>query len=137
MNNHYMAGSEQFNVGFIDSGTTFSYFPTKLFNMFIIHFDWFCGLDTSNHCKGKRIYQGANPTTICFTYDDKRFVNGPKDYFASYPILKFHIKSNETEPIQFNWYPSEYLYRDKADQYCIAGERMELTEVMMGGSFMR
>jgi hypothetical protein len=119
INNHYMAGSDWFHVGFIESGTTFSYFPTKLFDIFIIHFDWFCGLDTSNHCKGKRIYKEA---TICFTYDEKLFVNGPKDYFSSYPILKFHIKTNETEPILFNWYPSEYLYLEKPDQYCMAAE---------------
>ncbi len=27
MNNHYMAGSEEFNVGVVDSGTTFTYVP--------------------------------------------------------------------------------------------------------------
>ena len=27
MNDHFMEGTEDFNVGFIDSGTTFTYFP--------------------------------------------------------------------------------------------------------------
>lgn len=108
-----MAGSEQFSVGFIDSGTTFSYFPSGLFNMLLMHFDWFCGIDTKNHCKGSRILSGANSNQICFNYDQSKFPKGPKDYFASYPILKFHIRSNTSEPIYFNWYPSEYLYREK------------------------
>jgi hypothetical protein len=42
MNNHYMGGSEEFNIGVIDSGTTFTYVPLKLFQMLIVHFDWFC-----------------------------------------------------------------------------------------------
>jgi hypothetical protein len=28
MNDHFMEDTEDFNVGFIDSGTTFTYFPT-------------------------------------------------------------------------------------------------------------
>lgn len=31
MNNHLMAGSEEFNIGVVDSGTTFTYVPNKLF----------------------------------------------------------------------------------------------------------
>jgi len=31
MNDHFMEGTEDFDDGFIDSGTTFAYFPTKMF----------------------------------------------------------------------------------------------------------
>jgi hypothetical protein len=31
MNNHFLAGSNLYNIGFFDSGTTFTYFPTALF----------------------------------------------------------------------------------------------------------
>lgn len=54
-NNHFIQGSEEFQIGVLDSGTTFTYIPHKLFNMLIVHFDWFCALDHANHCKGKRI----------------------------------------------------------------------------------
>jgi len=71
MNNHLMAGSDEFNVGVVDSGTTFTYVPNKLFQMLIVHFDWFCSLDQANHCKGKRIRgDGGDQSTICFTYDE-------------------------------------------------------------------
>lgn len=33
MNNHYMAGSEKSLVGFVDSGTTFTYINTALYNI--------------------------------------------------------------------------------------------------------
>jgi hypothetical protein len=42
MNGHFMGGSEEFAIGVIDSGTTFTYVPYKLFNMLVIHFDWYC-----------------------------------------------------------------------------------------------
>jgi hypothetical protein len=45
MNNHLMAESQEFQIGVIDSGTTFTYVPHKLFNMLLVHFDWFCSLD--------------------------------------------------------------------------------------------
>ena len=42
MNNHLIAGSEHVSVGFLDSGTTFTYMPSKLWNEIELHFDWFC-----------------------------------------------------------------------------------------------
>lgn len=42
MNDHLISGSAAYNVGFIDSGTTFTYFPSNLYKMLKIHFDWFC-----------------------------------------------------------------------------------------------
>jgi hypothetical protein len=39
-----------------------------LFNLMLVHFDWFCALDNVNHCKGKRIYSRQN--AICFEYDE-------------------------------------------------------------------
>jgi hypothetical protein len=54
MNDHFIAGSKIYNVGFVDSGTTFSYFPTGLMYMVKVHFDWFCNADDYN-CMGKRL----------------------------------------------------------------------------------
>jgi len=95
MNNHLMAGSDEFNVGVVDSGTTFTYVPNKLFQMLIVHFDWFCSLDQVNHCKGKRIRgDGGDQSTICFTYDESQFKEGPKRYFMSYPVLNFNVTTS-------------------------------------------
>lgn len=55
MNNHFMKDSDSVHTAFVDSGTTFSYFPYSLFNIISDHFDWFCSVDSVNHCKGKRI----------------------------------------------------------------------------------
>lgn len=55
MNNHFIAGSEEYTRGFIDSGTTFTYLPSKLIEQLTSHFDWFCAVDPDNNCKGKRI----------------------------------------------------------------------------------
>jgi hypothetical protein len=64
MNNHLISGSESFNIGFIDSGTTFTYLPSGLYNELKVHFDWFCSLDKESHCKGSRIYSPKG--YICF-----------------------------------------------------------------------
>ena len=42
MNNHVMAESEHFSVGFIDSGTTFSYFPDHFFTILRTHLKLYC-----------------------------------------------------------------------------------------------
>ena len=42
MDNHLMSGSQEFGIGFVDSGTTFTYMPPQLFNSILIHFDQFC-----------------------------------------------------------------------------------------------
>jgi hypothetical protein len=53
MNNHFMQGSNQSYRVMIDSGTTFSYFPTELFKLIETHFKWFCASDAENNCKAK------------------------------------------------------------------------------------
>ena len=48
------------------------------------------------------------------------------------------IKTGVTdEPYYYDWYPSEYLYRDTATQYCVALDVTSSREIMMGGTFMR
>jgi hypothetical protein len=38
MNDHFIEGSEVYTEGFIDSGTTFTYLPTRLFSLVKLHF---------------------------------------------------------------------------------------------------
>ena len=137
-NNHKIAGSEEFSIATVDSGTTFTYIPYQLFNMLIVHFDWFCGLDATNHCKGEIIDKSKDTGNICFSYDEKRFPEGPKKYFMSYPVLNFHATASNGSKIVLKWYPSEYLFREHTTKYCMAIERYTRPgEILMGGTFMR
>lgn len=77
MNNHLFAKSDQYSIGFIDSGTTFTYLPRQLFNDLKMHFDWFCSLPNEKHCIGSRQFK-ENDRMICFNYDEKKFPEGPK-----------------------------------------------------------
>ena len=51
MNNHLMADTQKFTTGFIDSGTTFSYFPKELMMILRVHFMKYCELNKRN-CLG-------------------------------------------------------------------------------------
>jgi hypothetical protein len=111
MNNHFLAGSNIYNVGFFDSGTTFTYFPTALFTRIKQHFEWFCKADTKNNCKGAM--EDTRSNLICFKYEERDFPNGPKDYFASFPVLKFLLPDIHGDNYEYNWWPSEYMYKER------------------------
>ena len=84
MNNHWIAGSETFTNGFIDSGTTFTFLPTALFGKIRDHFRWFCGFE--GNCMGKIL--SGNTREICFEYKKEW---SRLDFFKSYPVLKFQL----------------------------------------------
>ena len=42
MNDHFMDGSKLWNVGFVDSGTTYTYVPKMMWKSIMLHFDYFC-----------------------------------------------------------------------------------------------
>lgn len=67
-NNHFISGSDQYKVGFVDSGTTFVYLPHKLFAMIRMHFDWYCEADESHNCATKRVIK-HDFNKVCFHYD--------------------------------------------------------------------
>lgn len=65
INGHPIKGSNRFSTGFIDSGTTFSYLPSELYDSVLFHFDQFCAnankYDNNNsepnkYCPGKLHY---------------------------------------------------------------------------------
>ena len=116
MNNHQMAHTQSQRVAFIDSGTTFTYLNKRNYKAIELHFSWFCSLD-DNHCKGTMDFSRTG--YLCFSYDEKEFPDGPYDYFRSFPILRFDFGTEE-EGYVLDWYPSEYLYRQKASRYCVA-----------------
>ena len=137
INNHFIKDSEKFKLGFIDSGTTFTYFPKQLFSMIRLHFNVFCNSDPENNCAGVRNDNGS-AGLLCFAYDEKAYPEGPKKYFMTYPILRFLVDTGpSSEPYELDWYPSEYLYRENTSQYCLAADVHSQQEIMIGGTLMR
>jgi len=45
INNHMIDGSDEYKTAFVDSGTTFTYFPSALYDSMLYHMDWFCKVD--------------------------------------------------------------------------------------------
>merc|ERR1712038_635847 len=134
MNDHFMTTTDSIKRAFIDSGTTFTYVPTIIYNAIKLHFQWFCSVDEENHCKGKMQFERQG--YLCFSYSEKEFPEGPYDYFRSFPILRFMLGTEE-ENVTLNWYPSEYLYREHSDKYCVALDIQNGSEMIIGGTLMR
>jgi hypothetical protein len=52
--------------------------------------------------------------------------------------MVFYASDKSGKQVQLKWYPSEYLYREKEDQYCFAAEKYTRNnEIMLGGTFLR
>ena len=73
---------------------------------------------------------------LCFSYTEKEFPDGPYDFFRSFPILRFLVGSGD-RTATLNWYPSEYLYRENKQKYCVAIDVMGGSEIIIGGTLMR
>lgn len=118
----------------MDSGTTFTYINKANYDAIKLHFQWYCSIDPEKHCKGKMDFSRSG--YLCFSYSVKEFPDGPYDFFRSFPILKFSI-GTEAEGIDLEWYPSEYLYREKSSRYCVALDISNSSEMIIGGTLMR
>ena len=73
---------------------------------------------------------------LCFSYSENEFPDGPYDYFRSFPVIKFELGSTDKSYV-LEWYPSEYLYREKATRYCVALDIDNGSELIIGGTLMR
>lgn len=65
LNNITIPNTHQYNTGFIDSGTTFTYLPKQLFKDLEKAFHVFCSL-SEKHCLG-------NQSKLCFHYSEHEF----------------------------------------------------------------
>ena len=103
INDHRIGGSGAITQAFVDSGTTFSYFPRKMWDTIVAHLDHFCEKSkdirrtdgNKKYCHGDRftaMSQGS-PVT-CFSYDKDYFEgkDGPslKQFFLGYPVIRMH-----------------------------------------------
>ena len=69
------------------------------------------------------------------------FPNGPIDFYKSLPILRFSFDAvydnGSKGKYSYDWYPSEYLYREHEEQYCVAADIQNGDQIMFGGTLMR
>ena len=63
-------------------------------------------------------------TCFHFNKDKRYFRDGPglRTFFLGYPIIRLKVEDEHGEPVNWDWYPSEYLYLEpEVNDYCIAG----------------
>ena len=104
MNGHMMKGSSDWSTAFVDSGTTFTYVPAKMWDSLMVHFDYFCDLtkDIKDRFGGRKYCSGQRYTTkingdkyVCFEFSPETFRGREKDFLLGYPIIKFHAIDKE------------------------------------------
>jgi hypothetical protein len=59
--------------------------------------------------------ESTRSNLICFEYNEHDFPDGPKEYFASFPVLKFMLPDIHGKEYEYNWWPSEYLYKERSN----------------------
>ena len=101
---HKIKGSGEVRKAFLDSGTTFTYFPVKLWNSIIYHLDYFCRESENirrrdgqkKYCNGKRFRTNVDGNAlVCFEYDRHYFEGrdgpGRKHFFLGFPMIRIHM----------------------------------------------
>jgi len=119
----------------LDSGTTFTYLKSDVFNDMAETFSTYCSI--ANNCGG-----GDNRTfndDFCKTYEPS--IHGSlKEFFNSFPKMYFKLKGGAT----YVWFASDYLY--DSGMYSSGSSREFCTGVrandqpgpsILGGQFMR
>jgi hypothetical protein len=93
LGNKRLEGSDKWTVAFVDSGTTSTYMPIKMWNMLAQYFDDYClnsvksgDGNSKKYCPGKRI-GGTNQ--ICFQYDRSAHPN-KRHFFLGFPVINIH-----------------------------------------------
>ena len=136
MNDHLLTGSLVAKHGFVDSGTTFTYLPKRLWESVLNHFDIFCEKGKNftrkdgqkKYCHGARFQAEAQGERLqCFHYD-KNYFEGPegpgrKHFFLGYPMIRLLVQDKEGNSRNITWLPSEYLYYEPTKgAFCLAAD---------------
>lgn len=104
VNKHMIKGSEKWSIGFVDSGTTFSYFPSEMFNQLMVHFDYFCDMTKDikmengekRYCKGERyMVRSQGETLACFMFDSNKYYGRDKEFLMGYPVINFFATDDQ------------------------------------------
>lgn len=147
VNKHMIKGSQKWSIGFVDSGTTFSYFPTEMFNQLMVHFDYFCNMTKDfklmngekRYCKGDRyMVRSQGETLACFMFDSK-YQGRDKEFLLGYPVINFYATDEKGEKFPIKWFPSEYLYKyNDGQKYCLTADTTRNAhEILFGSTLMR
>ena len=91
----------------IDSGTTYTYFGSSLFNSFMEKLDTYC--KKLNACKGVRNFQSHDK---CFLLNQEI---SEKEFLESYPIITFEFSKSAL----YYWYPTDYMVKTSDNSYCL------------------
>lgn len=101
-------------TGFIDSGTTLSYFPGTMYNEFINNFKNFC--TNKNKCLNKSTFDSQD-SSYCFEIPDNLSYS---EFLESYPIITFNFDESN---YNYKWLPKNYFYLSSDNNgktaYCI------------------
>ena len=73
----------------------------------------------------------SNSFTAAQTFLNQVFIDGilavrdlsVVNSFLGYPIIKIHLNDKQGKDTTFNWYPSEYLYRENVNSFCFAADK--------------
>ena len=117
------------SMGIIDSGTTLTYLPKKLFNRLYMYITSFCS--SIDKCLGDDYIN--KDRGIC--YIPKHHVTY-KQFIESFPVIDFSLEGNTT----FQWYPNNYMIRNynnkKAIEFCISINSWNQNEILLGTGWM-
>jgi len=123
-----------YQIGFVDSGTSFAYFPKALYTTIKTFMASYCNKQKSR-C-GRSQYHKKNGR--CFPFRYSWYPNGPQEFFDTFPPFIFEMRDTRGEMYEYTWRPSEYLYKDgNRNEYCFAFYEQNDNYIMMGGTFMR
>jgi hypothetical protein len=114
---------ERSNEALVDSGTTFVYFPTELYNSFKLLLASVCRR-RSETCAKTSDFQS------CYTYNSTSYPN-IQDFFDTFPPITV-----VTEGVELLWEPREYMFQMNSEiNYCLAIYPLE--DIVLGAAFMR
>lgn len=112
----------------LDSGTTFTYLHSLLYNDLTRFFHLFC--TNSENCQGEEVRVFGEPQK-CFAHNSTLTLD---KFFSTFPIISIGFEGGEV-----SWLPKNYLFAwpDTADYYCLGIYNNFEGGNILGSTFMR
>lgn len=118
-------GQKHFGVTIVDTGTTFTYFPSALYKGILENIAAFCA--TRDGCGARKSDRPSREGSECWEVLDAS--QGP----ASFPSIRVSFDVDS----RFDWYPSEYLQeRNDNGLWCLTFLENHVFQTVLGISFM-
>jgi hypothetical protein len=119
-------------VATLDSGTTYSFIPSSVFNMIREQINAYCGSGyaSGDKCLGKKNNQ-ADPDAInCYTVSDAHGGNLTK-VMHTFPAIVLHLDND----VKLNVLPYQYFYKTAGNSLCIG--MYKDSEFILGMNFFQ